>query len=186
MGKTNSGKLKTIRLIIIFMLVCIFFFVAYRFAITKIHDKENDDIKTNMLIIQKKVKLINGNMRVNSTEEGLIGKKVTEIEDENIKESILKTGVEAESLEEYYILSDEDYKNMGIADELKRAKTNEYVINYKQSDVIYLSGIEINNKTKYKLKDIIEDEKTQVKQDESLEEKKEEAPEESNEQTVEE
>lgn len=159
----NSGKFKFIKLLILLVIVIVAFFNIYKLINNKLAEKKYDDITTNMLVIQKKVKMINGETRVNVENEGIIGKKITEIENKNIKDSVINAGVTEEELEDYYMLYMNDYEKMGIINELKRANSEEYVVNYKQNEVIYLKGIDVNGKKMYKLSQILS--KDEVKEE---------------------
>ena len=112
-------KYKTLKLFVLFIFIAIAFFFIFKYANTKIEEKKSDDIKTNMLIIQKKVKTINGIKKVNADETVLIGTKLSEIENDDIKNKIKNVGVNDEELEKYFLLNIEDFKNMK---NIRRAK----------------------------------------------------------------
>lgn len=120
-----------------------------------IKNKNRDDIVTNMLIIQGRVKVLNGEIKVNSNEYTYIGTKLSDIEDMNLKEKIKKTGVTDESFEKYYLLSREDLSKLKALEELKKADDNQYIVSYDEVEVIYIEGISDNDNTKYKLSDIL-------------------------------
>lgn len=120
-----------------------------------IKNKNRDDIVTNMLIIQGRVKVLNGEIKVNSNEYTYIGTKVSDIEDMNLKEKIKKAGVTDESFEKYYLLSREDLSKLKALEELKKADDNQYIVSYDEVEVIYIEGISDNDNTKYKLSDIL-------------------------------
>ena len=147
-------KYKTLKLFVLFIFIAIAFFFIFKYANTQIEEKKNDDIKTNMLIIQKKVKTINGIKKVNADETVLIGTKLSEIENDDIKNKINNVGVNDEELEKYFLLNIEDFKNMKIYEELSNVSESEYVVNYELEEVIYLNGINTKDATAYKLSDL--------------------------------
>lgn len=147
-------KYKTLKLFVLFIFIAIAFFFIFKYANTKIEEKKSDDIKTNMLIIQKKVKTINGIKKVNADETVLIGTKLSEIENDDIKNKIKNVGVNDEELEKYFLLNIEDFKNMKIYEELSNVSESEYVVNYELEEVIYLNGINTKDATAYKLSDL--------------------------------
>ena len=151
----NRKIFKTIKLIVLLLIVVVSFFQIFKFTQKKMEEKKRDDIITNMLILQKKVKMINGETLVNVENEGIIGKKISEIENNNLKEKIKKAGVIEEDFENYYLLYMNDFDTMKISNELKRANSEEYLVSYKENEVIYIKGIEIGNKVYYKLSEIL-------------------------------
>ena len=131
--------------------------------------------------------MINGETKVNVENEGFVGKKVSELENEKIKEAIVKLGITEEEFEDYYVLYMNDFETMGISDELKKANSEEYIISYKNIEVIYIKGIEADEKTYYKLSDILnKDKKEESKSEEELENNNEESNEENSEESSEE
>lgn len=152
--KMSIRRFKTLKLFLIAIVIAIAFFNIYKYAMIKVRAKENDDITTNMLIIQKKIKLMNGEMKVNGTEESYIGTKITELNNDEIKNQIEQTDIKEEELEKLYILSSQDLEDMGILEELKKVNDNEYIINYKEVDVIYIKGVNVEDKKVYRLSEI--------------------------------
>lgn len=163
----SNGKFRTIKFLVLLVIVVVAFFYIYKLVNNKLAEKKYDDITTNMLVIQKKVKMINGETRVNVENEGFVGKKVLENDNPNVKASILKAGVSEEELEDYYILYMNDFETMGIINELKRANSEEYAVNYKQNEVIYVKGIDVDGKKMYKLSDIFSEDEDDAKVEEN-------------------
>lgn len=147
-------KFKTLKLLIVFAIIIFIFINIYKSFVNLVRNKDGDDIVTNMLIIQGRIKVINGEIKVNSEEYKYVGTKVSEIDNDELKEKIKNIGIEESQYEEYYVLTKENYSEMGIADELKKADDNQYLVNYNNVDVIYIDGITIKNEKKYKLSDI--------------------------------
>lgn len=158
----KSNKFKTMKLVIIFILIIFVIINVVKYVSTELRKKESDDIITNMLIIQGKVKLISGEAEVNSNENNYVGTKLSEYDNQDIKSSIQSIGIEESSFENYYILNEENFANMGILNELKNIQDNEYIVNYKETDVIYINGIDIDNAVKYKLSDILNKEEPKI------------------------
>lgn len=151
----KSNKFKTTKLLIIFALIIFVIINIFKYIKIELQKKESDDIITNMLIIQGKVKLISGEAEVNSNEDNYVGAKLSEYNNQDIKSTILNIGIEESSFENYYILNKENLDNMGISSELKNIQDNEYIVNYIDTEVIYIKGINIDDDVKYKLSDIL-------------------------------
>ena len=159
MAHNTKNTLKMARLLIIFFVIIFLFSCMFKYGIDKLRRKENDDIIANMLIIQSRIKIINGNIKVNNSEDGYIGIKVSDIQDEKIKDKIAKIGISENQYEDYYILSKENFEIMQIYDDLKKVDDNEYIVCYKLCDVIYIKGLDIDGKKIYKLSDIQKNDK---------------------------
>ena len=151
----KSNKFKTLKLLIIFIIIIIIATFALIYVKELFIEKENDDIKTNMLIIQAKIKLLKGEADVNQNEDGYVGIKVSDSDNQEIKELIQNLNISENEFESYYILYKEDFEKMGISEEVKNIEDNDYIINYNDTEVIYTKGITIDGVLYYKLSDII-------------------------------
>ena len=115
----KSNKFKTLKLLIIFIIIIIIATFALIYVKELFIEKENDDIKTNMLIIQAKIKLLKGEADVNQNEDGYVGIKVSDSDNQEIKELIQNLNISENEFESYYILYKEDFEKMGISEEVK-------------------------------------------------------------------
>ena len=149
------SKFKLVRLIVVFLAIIITSVWALKYALNKMQSSENEDIVTNMLIIQGKIKVMNGDVKVGNSENQYIGIKLSDLQDENIKKNINNAGVTAEDFDNYYLLGKENFETMQILDDLKKVDNGEYVVNYKECEVVYIKGIKKDGITKYKLSDIL-------------------------------
>lgn len=179
----TSGRYKSLKLLILLVVVVVAFFNIYKLLSNKMAEKKYDDITTNMLIIQKKVKMINGETLVNVENEGIIGTKISEIDNKSIKDLSINAGVSEEELEDYYMLYMSDFEKMGIINELKRPNSEEYLVNYKQSEVIYIKGINVDGKKMYKLSKILSKDEANEANEEKQEQENISNPEESSEES---
>lgn len=151
----KSNKYKTLKLVIIFILIIIIVIFALKYINKMIVEKESNDIKTNMLIIQGKIKLLKGEAEVNKNEDNYVGTKLSDSDNQEIKQFMQSIGIEESKFESYYILSKEDFEKMAISEEVKNIEDNIYIVNYNDAEVIYTNGILVNDVIKYKLSDII-------------------------------
>lgn len=114
-----------------------------------------EDTKTNMLLIQSKVKVIKGDSDINGDAAVLLGKKVSEPDIPEEVKNFLNIGVISQiEYDYYYILNQETLNEMGLED-IKLKKGTYFIVNYTNYEVIYTDGYtnEYNN-TYYKLSEI--------------------------------
>lgn len=126
--------------IIVTVILIIFFIVlSYNFFSNMAKDSEIEDIKANMLVIQGKSKIIKETSKANNNEEGFVGKRISEMREDNIIASFLEKGViNEEELDKYYVLSNEDMKSMGL--DVKNEKKSYYITNYESNEVFITKG----------------------------------------------
>ena len=146
-----------LKLIIVIAIVAIAFFIAKN-AFNMLKQKEIDDIETDLLLVQAKVKVIKGKSDVSSNTDVYVGTKASEIEDESIKEFLKSLNIDESDFEQYYVLSSEDFDRMEIKDELKKVEHNVYIVNYDTAEIIYRNGVEVEGNNKYKISEIIKKE----------------------------
>ena len=91
---------------------------------------------------------------ISNNQEKYVGTKVSEANDTEVNNVMQQLQINQDELQNYYILNKESFEKMGLADSIK--DDDEYIVNYTNSDVIYVKGIKLNNEIKYKLSDIID------------------------------
>lgn len=155
----KNYKSKMFKLGIVFILIIIILIFGVKYFKKIMFDKEIYDIKTNMLVIQGKIKLLKGEAEVSKNEKIYIGTKISDLDNKEIKEFMQNLGIEESKFETYYILNKEDFEKMSILGELKNIEDNVYIVNYNDAEVIYIKGINVDDSIKYKLSDIMAKEK---------------------------
>lgn len=118
-------------------------------------EKKYIDLQTDLLIIQGKIKVIQGKSEVSGNKDGYLGQKVSESDNNKIKDLLKNINIKEEDYEKYFILNQKDFEVMGIAGELKNKADSLFVVNYDDMEVIYTKGIKVEGKVKYKLSEII-------------------------------
>ncbi|MBP3707483.1 MAG: hypothetical protein J6J36_02595 [Clostridia bacterium] len=151
----NSRIFRTIRLFIIIAIILAVGAVGLNYAFKLLKQKQNDDVRTDLLVVQAKIKVIRGKAKVSSNTESYVGTKISEYYDNDVKEFLKNIQINESQFEKYYILSMKDLEKMGISGELKNPEDNQYIVNYDTADVIYKKGIKENGEVKYKISDII-------------------------------
>ena len=111
--------------------------------------------ETDMLLIQGKIKVISQESTIQKKEEILQGKKLSEnLEDEEIKKLLQNNIISTEESDftKYYILEKTDLEELGLSSiELTEGY---YIVNYETYEVIYSSGVKIDNNNYYKLSEL--------------------------------
>lgn len=150
----QNNKYKFLKLIIVFIIILVVGIFLFNIGTKKMQERKNDDIKTDMLVIEGKIKSIKAESEISNNQEKYVGTKVSEANDTEVNNVMQQLQINQEELQNYYILNKESFEKMGLADSIK--DDDEYIVNYTNSDVIYVKGIKLNNEIKYKLSDIID------------------------------
>ena len=150
----QNNKYKFLKLIIAFIVILVVGIFLFNIGTKKMQERKNDDIKTDMLMIEGKIKSIKAESEISNNQEKYVGTKVSEANDTEVNNVMQQLQINQEELQNYYILNKESFEKMGLADSIK--DDDEYIVNYTNSDVIYVKGIKLNNEVKYKLSDIID------------------------------
>lgn len=151
----QNNKYKFLKLIIAFIIILVVGIFLFNIGTKKMQERKTDDIKTDMLMIEGKIKSIKAESEISNNQEKYVGTKVSEANDTEVNNVMQQLQINQEELQNYYILNKESFEKMGIADSIKD-DDDEYIVNYTNSDVIYVKGIKLNNEVKYKLSDIID------------------------------
>jgi hypothetical protein len=150
----QNNKYKFLKLIIAFIIILVVGIFLFNIGTKKMQERKNDDIKTDMLMIEGKIKSIKAESEISNNQEKYVGTKVSEANDTEVNNVMQQLQINQDELQNYYILNKESFEKMGLADSIK--DDDEYIVNYTNSDVIYVKGIKLNNEIKHKLSDIID------------------------------
>lgn len=135
-----------------------------------INERNIENLTTDMLLVQGKVKVVAQENEMNSEEHPLIGRKVQEnLDEEKIKELIEKNIIneDNENFDKYYIIDSEALEKLNLQSKLDGEY---YIVNYKTYEIIYTKGIEIENETKYTLTQLLEHRNSKENNNENKEE----------------
>lgn len=118
------------------------------------------DLKTDMLLIQGKIKLLNDNVIIKKEGAELVGTNMSENPDNEETKEILENNivsVEDANYNGYYILSQEDLEKLELAEEINLTEENKIVVNYATGEVIYTKGYkDKEGKIYYRLSEIMD------------------------------
>ena len=158
MRKENG--LTFIATIFLVLIIGILVFGAVYFTRNELSREELEDIKTNLLLVQAKVKKVDGDYILEKKDEVLIGAKLSDMkEDETIKEFLQKNLFDPDEKDKkYYVLNQEDLNQFEL-DNVKLKENSYYIVEYTSAKVYYTEGfVYTDGKTYYTLSDIEENE----------------------------
>lgn len=148
--KIKNQKGITLTMLVVTIIILIILTSTTVYVGTNIIDRTNlQNLNTNMLLIQAKVKTIGENSKFNKDEAQLKGKKVSEITDNEKITKLIQEGI-VEASDKYYLLSQEDLEQMG----LEKIQIEEgFLVNYEAEEIIYVKGFKVDQTYHYKLSD---------------------------------
>lgn len=135
----NEKGLTYTKLLVIVVILIIGSIVAYKISNKIILNQKLNNIKTDMLLIQGKSKLISDDVAIKKEGAELIGISISEnMEEEHIKHILEKQIIWAEDADfnGYYLLSKENLNQMELSD-INIDEDNEVIVNYATGEVIY-------------------------------------------------
>lgn len=151
--KSNKG-MGIISLICIVVVIAIITGVSVYFARLKYNEAKVQTIKTDMLLVQWKVKSYIDSQIAEKVEINYLGVKISEVTDNNLINTFKEKNVIDESeYEKYYMLSDEELNQ--IKSTVSSPEGSYYLVNYDNYEVIITGGCKISDgEILYKLSDI--------------------------------
>ena len=112
---------------------------AYNFIVNTADEQKLEDIRANMLLIQGKCKILQETTKVNNNQDGLKGRKLSEMQEDSIVSEFLnKNIIDSSKLDKYYALSNEDLRAMEL--DIKNEEDSYYVVNYEENAVYITKG----------------------------------------------
>lgn len=154
--KSQKGMSLKMLIICIFILVVLAITIAY-FINSQIRNEKMQTYKTNMLLIQGKIKVLSQESTIQKKDEILKGEKLLDkLEEEKIKELLDKKVInqEEENFSKCYIWNQETLNEVGLSNIYLQDGC--YIVNYETDEVIYSEGINIGNKVYYRLSELLE------------------------------
>lgn len=145
---------KFLRLFFVFIIIILVGIMIYKNINKKVNEEKYDNIKTNMLMIEGKVKIIKAESEANGNQDNYVGTKVNEANNEEANQVMKNLQISEEEFQNYYILNKESFEKMGMSDSIDDEEKDCYIVNYDNSEVIYIKGIDVDNEIKYRLSDI--------------------------------
>ncbi len=138
--KSENG-LSFIGTIILVIIIAVITFGVVYFVRIQTDKEKAEDIKTNMLLVQAKVKKISGDYILEEKDEILVGTKLSDMEEEQpIKEFLEKELFKPdEKNKKYYVLNQQNLNDLGL-DKVILEENAYYIVEYTSSEVYYTNG----------------------------------------------
>lgn len=151
--KNNKG-MGYIQVIVIIVFVAIIVASGIYYIRMRLNKEYNETIKTNMLLIEWKIKDYKDKKTASKEEFVGLGSKLSEMQDDNIISELLNKGIiEKGQYDKYYILKDEDLANLSL--EFSNEEGSYYIVNYDTMDIVFSKGCKYDkDKILYRLSDI--------------------------------
>ena len=148
-GLTLAGTIFFV-LIIAFIVFGVVYYV--RMQTTK---EELEDMKTDLLLVQAKVKKISSDYILEKKDEILIGTKLADLKDEPaIQEFLNQNSIDTEEKDKrYYAINQQNLNEMGLP-QVKLEENAYYVVEYTDGEVYYTKGYELAGSSYYDIDNI--------------------------------
>lgn len=150
-GLTFVGTIFLV-LLIAFITFTVVYFVRLQ---TQKEDLEN--MKTDLLLVEAKVKKISSDYILKKKDEVLIGTKLSDIKDEQIIQEFLQynsINID-EKGKKYYALNKQNLEELGLT-QVELAENSYYIVEYTESKVYYTQGYELEGNNYYDIDNIEE------------------------------
>lgn len=125
------------------------------FAKEKTEEEIVQTYKTDMLLIQGKIKVLSQESTIQKNEELLKGRKIEDcLEEDEIKTLLEKQIISQEEpdFSKYYVLESSHLEEMGLGS--IQLKEGYYLVNYDTDEIIYAKGVKVGDKFYYKLSEL--------------------------------
>ena len=165
--KSENGLTFFGTVILVVIIALVVFGVVY-FTRMQVDKEKAEDIKTNMLLVQAKVKTISGNYILEDDEDILIGTKLSEIKEEQpIKEFLEKELFDPdEKNKKYYVLNQQNLEELEL-NKVILEENSYYIVEYTSSEVYYTKGyLDENGEVHYKVDEQTEETKSEENSEE--------------------
>ena len=142
----KRGYIKTYAkiLFIIFMIIAIICAIGYFFK-NEYDAEQYETIKTDMLLISAKTKIIAEKINMKEKDAAYVGRSIDEVKDEEEIRNLQERGII--NLDEknniYYILEKNHLEEMGLT--TINIEEGRYIVEYNNNEIIYTKGIQDKN-----------------------------------------
>ncbi len=137
----SENGLSFIGTIILVIIIAVITFGVVYFVRIQADKEQAEDIKTNMLLVQAKVKKLSGDYILEEKEEVLVGTKLSEMQEEQpIKDFLEKELFDIDEKDKkYYVLNQQNLNDMGLNNVVLEENAY-YIVEYTSSEVYYTNG----------------------------------------------
>lgn len=152
----KRGYFKTYAKILFFLIIiaAIICGIGYFFK-SQYDDEQFETIKTDMLLIEAKTKVVAEKVKIKEKDASYVGRKIEEVKEEEDIKNLQERGII--NLEEkssvYYILEKGDLEELGLV--TINLENSYYIVEYNTNEIIYSKGIKDKDGNMiYKLSDL--------------------------------
>jgi len=138
--KSENGLTFLSTAILVVVIAALTFGVVY-YTRLQLEKGKNEDIKTDMLLVEAKVQKLSADYILEKKEEILVGTKLADMEEEPIIQEFLQKEIfdQEEKGAKYYVLNQEDLHTMKL-ENVELEKNRYYLVDYTSSKVYYTKG----------------------------------------------
>lgn len=148
--KTNEKGITIVSLVLTIVVLGVLTAVTVNAGGSILKQVQLQNINTNMMLIQAKVKTISEQANFNKDTSIYKGNVVSDVSGNKNIQELVDNGV-IDDTSKYYVLWQEHLKDMGLE---KIDVEDGYVVNYDTQEIIYVKGFEHDGTTYYKLSDM--------------------------------
>lgn len=138
--KSEKGLTFISTAILVVIITLLTFGVVY-FVRLQLDKGKNEDIKTDMLLVEAKVQKLSGEYILEKKEEILVGTKLADMEEDPLIKEFLEKEIfdSKEKGAKYYVLNQENMNEMAL-ENVELEKDSYYIVDYNSSKVYYTKG----------------------------------------------
>lgn len=138
--KSEKGLTLISTAIMVVVIAALTFGVVY-YTRLQVEKEKNEDIKTDMLLVEAKVQKLSGDYILEKKEDILVGTKLADMEEEPIIKEFLEKEIfdKGEKGAKYYVLNQENINELQL-ENVELEKDSYYIVDYTSSKVYYTKG----------------------------------------------
>ena len=152
----KRGYFKTYVKILFFIGIITAIICGVGYFLKNEYDNEQfETIKTDMLLIEAKTKIVAEKIKMKEKDAVYVGKKIEEAKDDEDINKLQESGIInlEEKNNEYYVLEKRNLEELGLT--AINLEAGYYIVEYNSNEIIYAKGIkDKNGNVLYKLSDI--------------------------------
>ena len=138
--KSEKGLTLISTAVLVVVIAALTFGVVY-FARLQLDKGKNEDIKTDMLLVEARVQKLAGEYIIEKKEDILVGTKLADMEEDTIVKEFLEKEIfdKEEKGAKYYVLNQENLTELKL-ENVELEKDSYYIVDYASSKVYYTKG----------------------------------------------
>lgn len=171
--KSEKGLTFISTAILVVIIALLTFGVVY-FVRLQLDKGKNEDIKTDMLLVEAKVQKLSGEYILEKKEEILVGTKLADMEEDPLIKEFLEKEIfdKKEKGAKYYVLNQENINEMAL-ENVELEKDSYYIVDYNSSKVYYTKGYSDDEGGVHYLVEKETQKQSEEKREENIEKKEE-------------